>query len=98
MKHLKNLLLVIAGTAMSAILVGVAFLLLSAFLPNLMGELGCGVLQPPNPAKGRELFFVIGLACGAVFGVAFMVFSLATGGIKGLMKGRKPQHNQDPNV
>ena len=88
MRHFKNLLFVIAGTAVSAVLVGLAFLLLSLFLPNVMCELG-GQGDIPNPVRGREVFLAMGLAFGCVFGVGFMVLSLAAEGIRDLVKSGK---------
>lgn len=88
MRHFKNLLFVIAGTAVSAALVGLAFLLLSLFLPNVMCELGAQN-DIPNPVRGREVFLAIGLAFGAVFGVGFMLLSLAAEGIRSLSKNCK---------
>jgi hypothetical protein len=92
MQHLKNMLLVIGGTVLCAALIAVAFLIVSLFMPDMIGEMGAGYQQPPNPAKGREIFCAIGLTFGAIFGAVFMVISLAASGINN--RSKRPEDVQ----
>jgi len=82
MRHMRNLLIFIGGSALSAITVGVFFLLLSFMLPDLVAQLGHRYEAPPDLALGRQYFCTIGLVVGGLLGLVFMTISMIVGSIK----------------
>jgi hypothetical protein len=77
MQHIRNLLIFIGGATLSAVAVGLFFLLLSFLLPGLMAVLGEGGYsqEASDLDLGRQYFCTIGLAVGSILSLFFMTIS-----------------------
>ena len=86
MESLKNLLIVLTGTVIGTIVLGILAYISTLLLPDLMIEFShaIGKNQESNGSEGKQLILGISLTIGAFSGFAITSIPLLFGGMKNI--------------